>query len=301
MIDIGICCGKNYEKFLPILINSIEKCFSNKNDINFIFGINPQINYDYDLLNKYTKNIVIVKNKITNSSLSHSFLLDELFKQFNNEYGILLDLDIILCYKNIDLWMKDILKDNILIGLKRHPNEIYNSNHINGPSILGLFFKTKEIKKLNFSFKPLISEMYLNKNKFEYYNNLFNFSSYILFNQKSFNNINQLSHKIIQGAIIGEINNGFDLVNLDKKCKRVLFDTSSELLVKLNIENKIYKIIDDIHNDYKFKYDNKDYEVGGDKYYYNKKLFCIHLGGGSERSKLALKKWKLFYEKYFSL
>jgi len=297
MIDIGICAGLKSDNYIPILINSLKKKAKYPDNLNIIICKNETINISDDFLKKFCNKLVKVNYKDDNCSLTHSFMLHKLFENFNNEYGMFIDTDVIMMLDNWDVTLVNLLTNNIVrCGVPFGKKYRYDAYHINKPMSIFYLFKTKIFKKINIKFTPLIYEMIINEDKFNEYQNIFNFE--LIKNLKDdiidfddYIKKKRLSKEYPPGMSCVYTTTNLDLLGIESNEDYVLFDSSSQVPVYLH-KHKYKSIVFDNVND-----NMKPYKIYGDKYYFNDKILLIHLGGGSYRSNLAIRKWENYSKK----
>jgi hypothetical protein len=155
-IQIGIACGSGSEKYVNLLISTIEKTISNDNEIEYLIGITNS-NVDKLYISKIqTKNqlkIIEVINDYKWGNRGHARALDELFKHFNSEYGMFIDSDMAILSMDWDIKMKKHLIDNIVIVGCEYGD--MPGKYKNFPIATFCMFKTNILKEIGISFMPL--------------------------------------------------------------------------------------------------------------------------------------------------
>ena len=152
LLQIGIPCGFNSEKYAEFLIETCDKTISDEVEIQYLLSVNnSDVNVDFLRNIKTDKSKkVFIYNKTNSSGLGHGKNLDFLLTKINSELGAILDADIAFLKKGWDKYLLPQIKNkNVIIGAE-YDGEKYK----NFPNAIGCFFKTKILKKCNISFTP---------------------------------------------------------------------------------------------------------------------------------------------------
>ena len=262
-IQIGISCGKNCEKYIDFLVNSIKKTISNSNNIEFLLGINNK-NVDVNFLenifikNNYSYKIIkynLINNTIKPSSLNHGLCLNEIFKHMDKEFGCFIDCDVVLLEKDWDTKLLNMFNEKIaIIG-----SEYDGKKYVNFPNAIFCIFKTEIIKKCNINFLPFTEDnkdyTHQKKNK-------------IIQNNKIFFQTDDLILDV-----------GWEL---PVKLKKNNYEAISMKLVSPRLKNT--------HNYLKFML----MDMNGESYQIDNIPFCSHIGRSSSRDFDCdiVKKWR---------
>jgi len=159
-IQIGIACGSNCEEYVNFLVFSILKTTSNLNNFEFLLAINNKIvNIQFlenIFINNNLKYKIIkydLKNNTTNpSGYNHALCLNEILKNMDKEYGMIIDCDVVLLEKNWDNKLLEMFKDNVaIIG-----SEYDGNKYLDFPNAIFCIFKTSILKKLILIFYQIV-------------------------------------------------------------------------------------------------------------------------------------------------
>jgi len=169
-IQIGVACGLHSEKYIELLIHSVNKTASNENEIEFLLGISDpnedykkyhseyigsvDRNYINNIQSKYAYKIIDIITEDRSTNFRHGKALDELFKHFDSDYAMFIDCDVAMLTDNWDVKMMNKLVDNIVIIGCEYPS--YRSRKYRKfPNATFCMFKTAILKEIDISFVPI--------------------------------------------------------------------------------------------------------------------------------------------------
>ena len=139
------------------LFENLNMKAKNKQDLKYLVVDNTN-GQDQQLKTILPENLdlTIIQNngKGTQRSISHASGLDAGLKRSDTEYTLIIDPDVHVFRSNWDVFCMDYLNDRekSIIGAP-YPNWKLGKVH-DYPSVVFMFFRTKEIKELNESFHP---------------------------------------------------------------------------------------------------------------------------------------------------
>jgi hypothetical protein len=229
IIQVGLTSASN-PNYIKLLINSMKLLANNPKNLEFIIGVDTGKKYNFDIDDFKEHKIVQFNAGKRYCSRSHGQIMDHLiYKHLDKTFGMLVDSDVCFLKKGWDsLFINELTNKNLLYIGTENCNK---SRKFPGPYCM--FFKTHEIKKMNYSTLPVQSVYFEKKYDFgkafedKLKSDWRNFSNGCLF-------------KIEKNAIIYDLNNGDEM----------LFDTNSQFNIFFRDKKSLYLLLNyqDINN-----------------------------------------------------
>lgn len=150
MLQIGIACGRNCERYVDFLLRTIDATI-NINEVEIVLGINDNdvnVNELKTISEKY-KNVKLLDAKNSDGfSLGHSFALDKMLHYFSEKYGMFIDCDIAMLTPDWDKKMLEKLSDKtVIVG-----SEYDGSKYAGFPNSTFCLFDVDVLKDKKISF-----------------------------------------------------------------------------------------------------------------------------------------------------
>ena len=156
-LQIGIPCGRNSERFVEFLINTIDRTVSEEYVIKYIFGINQKGVDEQFLKNittKYEKKIVVLDLLLGGAGTSngHGDCLNLIFQTMNSKYGMVIDSDTAFLFKGWDKKLISLLKNGTaIIGTEYG---IDQERYMGSPNAIMSLFLVNELRRTGLSWRP---------------------------------------------------------------------------------------------------------------------------------------------------
>ena len=146
-IQIGIPCGRNCEKYVELLLETIKKTVSN---LEFIEINDTCVNKLFlaDLMKDFSHFKIIEDVSGEGHSVGHAYCLNSLLENMDSKFGMFIDCDVAMLKKNWDTELRQLLNEkNVVLG-----SEYDGEKYSNFPNVVFCIFRVDILKKLKLSF-----------------------------------------------------------------------------------------------------------------------------------------------------